>query len=331
MKKNIKILLLILGIVGMSFPMMVPTTQAAPIEYPLLEKIPGTANLSGNNLSGYLSAVYKVALIVVTLSAVFMLSVGGFMYLTSAGNTSSIGTAKGIIYDSLIGLVIALSAWLILYIINPDLIEITLEGLPPIATEAPQATPSGFGTLPSGSDQELARQILANGRITLASSGSCKTSGGFVTPKSNIQSVADGKRADKCTPGCGPTAVGCLTEAVGLSNTMLAAMLAAATVMPYTVTSIAGGAHAGSGPPSHYQGQGIDVVPVSQNLLDAFVKAGAIAPGGDKWPSCVAMGGIACGNTSGASMCEGGVDPVKGRNVGCFDARANHIHINFPR
>lgn len=279
------------------------------LQYQLLEKIPGTSGL-GSDLPGYVSAIYKMALVIVTLSAVLMLSIGGFMYLTSAGNTASIGTAKGIIYDSLIGLVIALSAWLVLYVINPDLVEINLSPLAPVAPVggSPASAPGSVGTLPSGSDIELATKILANRKITLASSGSCKTSGGFVTPKSNMESIAAGKKADKCTNGCNANSVGCLTEATSISNKMMAAMLAVSEQFAFTVTSMSGGPH--SSPSAHFRGAAIDVVPVGQALMDAFVKAGAFPPNGQS-----------------ASMCE----DKNGKNVGCGSGSgADHMHLVFP-
>ena len=45
------------------------------------------------------------------------------MYLTSAGNTSAMGNAKGVITDAIIGLVLAISAWFLLNFINPDLLS----------------------------------------------------------------------------------------------------------------------------------------------------------------------------------------------------------------
>jgi hypothetical protein len=81
-----------------------------------------------------------------------MLSIGGFLDLTSAGNTSAMGTAKSVIFDALIGLTIALAAWLILNVINPDLVDVTLNGLSPVSVApvpgAP-AAPSGTYTGPA--------------------------------------------------------------------------------------------------------------------------------------------------------------------------------------
>lgn len=64
------------------------------------------------------------------------------MYVTAAGNTSRISTAKTIITDSLLGIVVALFAWLFLYIINPDLTE----GLALPNTASTPVTGGGGGT-----------------------------------------------------------------------------------------------------------------------------------------------------------------------------------------
>ncbi len=131
----------------------VPETYAVGLQYTLLEKIPGFDSTNGD-LPGYITAVYNVALAVVVLSAVLMVSIGGFMYLTSAGNTATMGTAKGIIFDAIIGLVLALSAWVLLNTINSDLTNVSMNGLSatPGETLTVPATPTGPAPTPgSGS------------------------------------------------------------------------------------------------------------------------------------------------------------------------------------
>lgn len=126
----------------------VAITAITNLQYQLLEKIPGAENV-GSDMKGYVENIYLVGLILVVLSAVLMLSIGGFMYLTSAGNTSALGSAKTIIWDSLIGLTIALVAWLILNVINPDLISVTLNGFSPtpVAVQPTGPAPAtGTGT-----------------------------------------------------------------------------------------------------------------------------------------------------------------------------------------
>jgi hypothetical protein len=69
----------------------------------------------------------------------FMIMVGGYMYMTSAGNSASTGKAKGIITDALIGLILALCSWILLNTINPDLNIIKL----------PESGTTGSANLPN--------------------------------------------------------------------------------------------------------------------------------------------------------------------------------------
>lgn len=127
---------------GVAPPSPSPTTPSTGgLKYTLLEKIPGYASTDGSDLPGYVKAIYRMALMVVVLSALFMLSVGGFMYLTSAGNTAAMSTAKSVIFDSIIGLIIALVAWLLLNTINPDLVNVTLNGLSATKVTEPMPVP----------------------------------------------------------------------------------------------------------------------------------------------------------------------------------------------
>ncbi|KKP79587.1 MAG: hypothetical protein UR78_C0011G0001, partial [Candidatus Moranbacteria bacterium GW2011_GWF2_35_39] len=49
--------------------------------------------------------------------------IGGYMYLTSAGNTAQTGKAKGVIFDAIAGLALALVSYVLLWTINPDLVK----------------------------------------------------------------------------------------------------------------------------------------------------------------------------------------------------------------
>jgi Type IV secretion system pilin len=135
-KKNFIVFFLLIFAGGL-FLSVPQVSVAAGFQYQLLEKIPGMEGVSGSDLPKYIEAIYKLALIIVVLSAVLMLSIGGFMYLTSAGNTAALTTAKGVIFDAVIGLVIALAAWLLLNVINPDLVNITIKGLSAIPVTLP--------------------------------------------------------------------------------------------------------------------------------------------------------------------------------------------------
>jgi len=285
------------------------SATSAGLQYTLLEKIPGFASTNGSDLPAYIIAIYKLGLAVVTLSAVLMISIGGFLYLTSAGNTSSMGTAKGIIFDAVIGLVIALSSWVLLNVINPDLTTITLTPITTgIASVTPSVTiPAGGLTPATGNSQDLAKQILAL-KVT-QESGECSSTTQRVTPKSNIQSIADGKAMSVCSHTCKsvrPHSSGCTDNAVNANETMLRAIATIKPTLNFTITSIAGGAHAQNS--DHYKGNAIDIFPATQALLDAFIANGAVKDNGDR-------SGSFCEARNGSRVtCPGGAD---------------HIHIKF--
>lgn len=61
--------------------------------------------------------------------AFFGLVMGGFTWLTSAGNPSKIADAKDQILAAILGLVLILATWVILQIINPELTTLRLPEL----------------------------------------------------------------------------------------------------------------------------------------------------------------------------------------------------------
>ena len=96
-------------------------------KYRLLEQFPGFFQKGevASDLKTLISALYKFGVWTVGIAATLMLVIGGFMYMTSAGNTSKAGSAKGVITDALIGMVVALGSYLLFYVINPDLVKMS--------------------------------------------------------------------------------------------------------------------------------------------------------------------------------------------------------------
>lgn len=91
-----------------------------------MEKIPGQEEES-SNLIEYLNNLYRFGLSAVAILAVFMIALGAFSYLvTAVGNPSKVQSAKETITNALFGLALAFLAYLILYVINPDLVSGTL-------------------------------------------------------------------------------------------------------------------------------------------------------------------------------------------------------------
>lgn len=176
-------------------PSNIPSTTATTnpsYNYTLLEKIPGSdsTNLS---FSAYLSAIYKLAIWIVGLCALFMFLIGAFMYMLSAANTSKMGSAKEIMQDALIGLVLALTSYLILYVINPDLVNLKLPSVSmPAGTGAATSTSTGTsvtrGTQTPGAtwpDDSSIRNDLKAAKISL-NRGNCSTEGDKSTPCTSV-------------------------------------------------------------------------------------------------------------------------------------------------
>jgi len=119
-----------------------PINTEVPI--PVTGDVPGsedrfkTAYLTSGkveDLAQYLGIIYNFLISVVGLVAAVMMVIGGFQYLTSAGDSAKIGAAKSRMGDALIGLVLALGAYTILNTINPRLLQLKLPGLADVKSE----------------------------------------------------------------------------------------------------------------------------------------------------------------------------------------------------
>jgi len=97
---------------------------AGAFDYKPMEMIPGFESETIGNFYTYIGAVYKFGLWTVGICAMFMIGIGGYMYLISAGNSSSVTKAKGVIVDAIAGLILALLSYLLLYEINPNLVRL---------------------------------------------------------------------------------------------------------------------------------------------------------------------------------------------------------------
>jgi len=155
-------------------PAPAPTTRQ--FKYILLESFPGffTANTEMTDFPKLVLAIYKFGIWTVGIAGLFMLVVGGFMYMASAGNTSTASNAQGIIWDALLGIVAALGAYLIFYVINPDLTKINLSFTKVGVNEPEEAQVNGsmYSSLVARNGQQIALDKLKqNGINTIVASG----------------------------------------------------------------------------------------------------------------------------------------------------------------
>lgn len=137
-------LLALLALAVFAFPLF-----SLAMTYTPMEAIPGSGSTS--DWCVYVSYIYKFGLWAVGIAALLMISIGGFMYTTSAGNNASMEKAKGVITDAIAGLLLALTSWLLLNTINPDLLKCSLPATMQVSTiPVPAAPPTGGPSISMG-------------------------------------------------------------------------------------------------------------------------------------------------------------------------------------
>jgi len=122
---KVKIIIIVISVVIISGVGQIVLAQYTP-----MEPIPGSGSVENiSTFPAYIQAIYKFAVWSVGIAALLMISIGGFMYFTAAGNNSRMESAKRVIGDALFGLLAVMIASMILYKINPDLINLNLDSI----------------------------------------------------------------------------------------------------------------------------------------------------------------------------------------------------------
>ena len=80
-------------------------------------------------IAEYIKNIYNYAISIVGIVATIMLMFGGFTWLTAGGSGEKVGKARDIIFGALTGLVLALTSYTILTLINPDLVNFKIQSI----------------------------------------------------------------------------------------------------------------------------------------------------------------------------------------------------------
>lgn len=113
-------LLVISYILAADYTLEVPITK---------EKITGPAS--------YIHYLFIWGLGMVGVMALAALAYGGFVYLVSGGSETAKAHAKSWIWGAIWGLLLLFASWLILYTINPDLVNLKEPTLVPASIKKP--------------------------------------------------------------------------------------------------------------------------------------------------------------------------------------------------
>ncbi|QQS60166.1 N-acetylmuramoyl-L-alanine amidase [Candidatus Falkowbacteria bacterium] len=147
---------------GASTPKISP-----PIDFPKLSvKLPGlnfdkaictSTECSNNWLAEYIQALYQYGISVIAILAVITLMIAGVIWLTAAGNQQRVSEAKKWIGGSLMGVLIALTSYVVLNMVNPALTELSPIKIKYIA----------YGELPEMSQEEIVeeKRLISKGEV----------------------------------------------------------------------------------------------------------------------------------------------------------------------
>jgi len=140
-----KKIILNIGIFAVLAMIILPTVivlAADDLSYTVLAPLPGTTESDNTTtLQKYLPGLFKLLIGLSAVAAVLMIVIGGFQYIsTDAIQKKSEGKER--IKNAVLGLVLVISAWLILNTINPNLLKINLN-IESVTTEAPSGVTLG--------------------------------------------------------------------------------------------------------------------------------------------------------------------------------------------
>lgn len=110
-----KILLTLAMIVGLMVPATTASAQLIPDLWDACDNVSDSAVCSGSDddVGSFVTRLVNFLLWVVGLLAVVMIIFGGVKYITSAGDTAKVTSAKNTILYSVIGLIAAIFAYAI--------------------------------------------------------------------------------------------------------------------------------------------------------------------------------------------------------------------------
>lgn len=107
----------------MTLPMIVAAQGLIPANPPGTTSTQLATNLGGNTLGGIIIRVIEIALAIAGLIAILFVIIGGFRYVTAAGNEEAAESAKKTILNAIIGVVVIILSYVILRVIQNVLLN----------------------------------------------------------------------------------------------------------------------------------------------------------------------------------------------------------------
>jgi hypothetical protein len=140
-----------------------PDFTPLPPDNSYLAPLPGLNQSSQSSLGGFLKSLFTVLIIIAGLLAFLMIVLGAITYLSSEGFGEK-SHGKEMMVNAVLGLILALGAWLILNAINPNLASNLSITVPKVSLDVPR-TEWMNGNAPAGTN--IAHNITLNGQPIL--------------------------------------------------------------------------------------------------------------------------------------------------------------------
>ena len=154
---------------------------------------PGNYSISTPWAGNYVESLYSWAMGIIFILAALTIAIGGVIWVTAAGNQGRIKEAKSWIGSSLLGVSLALSAYLILTTINPDLGGVGWISVGYIEPVDPggynYSTVQGYSNSPYAQGKTGAPFNLPNGGFPVPQQRDMNSIVDFYLHKTNIQYV----------------------------------------------------------------------------------------------------------------------------------------------
>ncbi|OGE76515.1 MAG: hypothetical protein A3C85_03765 [Candidatus Doudnabacteria bacterium RIFCSPHIGHO2_02_FULL_48_21] len=96
------------------------------------EQVCNQVLVESQGIAGCINKIYLFSLGAGALIALLMLVLAGYRYMTAGGNAEQVQTAKDTFQTTFTGLIIIFVAFILLYVINPDLVQFKKLSLPTI-------------------------------------------------------------------------------------------------------------------------------------------------------------------------------------------------------
>lgn len=169
----------------------------------------GSSQIKQIGIQDYLLYVFRLAIALTVFLAVVMTIWGGFKYMTTEAVLGK-GEARKTIENAVLGLLLALASYLILYTINPNLVNLSKVAVPKLNVAVDQQLQNNIGNLNSSANQTA---ISSDAALTANRNAASQAQSDLQNAQDNVAQLQ--QQIDSCGPDgsfCDPITYGNLQD-----------------------------------------------------------------------------------------------------------------------